>query len=68
MMFKKEFERLVRLVFLEEENEPKWGAPSFDQPKAKMNLIILLSDFRNLDRQLKLNLYPMPKIREMLLK
>ena len=52
---------------LEEANEPKWGAPSFAQTKAKTNQIILLSDFWNLNRQLKNKPYPVPKMREILL-
>ena len=67
-MFRNEFERLVRLVVLEESNEFKWEAPSFSQPKAKTNHVIFLSDFQNLNRQLKWNPYPIPKMRGMLLK
>ena len=66
-MFRKEVKRLVNLEVLEEENGSKWGAPSFAQPKAKTNRVRFLSDFRNLNRQLKSKPYPMPKIREMLL-
>ena len=65
-MFKKEFERIVRLGVLEEENESEWGVPYFYQTKSKTNFVILLSDFWNLNRQLKLKPYPMPKICEML--
>ena len=39
----------------------------FTQPNAKTDHIRFLSDFRNLNRQLKRKPYPMPKIREMLL-
>ena len=52
---KKEVERLVRLGVIEEANESEWGAPSFAQPKAKTNRVIFLSDFQNLNRQLKSN-------------
>ena len=52
-MFKKESERLVRLGFLKKANDYEWGAPSFAQPKAKTNCVKLLSDFWNLNRQLK---------------
>ena len=34
----------------------------------KTNKVRLLGDFRNLNRQLKRKLYPIPKIREMILK
>ena len=66
-MFRKAVERLERLVFPEGANHSEGGATSFAQPKAKTNCVILWSNFRNLDRQLKRNPYPMPKIREMLL-
>ena len=66
--FRKYFERLVSLGVIEEANDPEWGAPSFAQPKVKTNRVIFLSEFRNLNRQLKQNLYLMPKILEMLLK
>ena len=52
-MFKKEVKIIVKLVVIEEANESKWGATSFDQPNAKTNWVILLSDFRKLNRQLK---------------
>ena len=66
-VFRKEFERRVNLGVLEEANNSKWGAPSFYQTKAKTNCVRFLSDFLNLNRQLKCKPYPMPKIREMLL-
>ena len=40
-MFRKEAGRLVSLGVLEEENAYEWGAPLFDQPKAKTNFVIL---------------------------
>ena len=52
-MFKKEFKRLVSLGVLEKENEYEWGAPSFEQPKAKTNYVRLLSAFQNLNRKIK---------------
>ena len=66
-MLKKEVKRLVKLVVLEEKNEYRWGAPSFVQPKAKTSKVRSLSEFRNLNRQLKLKPYPIKKINEMLL-
>ena len=53
---------------LEEENDSEWGALSFAKPKGKTNSVRFLSGFRNLNIQLKRKPYPMPKIREMLLK
>ena len=67
-MFRKEVEILVSLGVHEESNDSEWGAPLFSQPKAKTNRVRFLSDFRNLNRQLKYKPYPMPKLREMLLK
>ena len=66
-IFKKEVKRLVKLVVLEEKNEYRWGAPSFVQPKAKTSKVRSLSEFRNLNRQLKLKPYPITKINEMIL-
>ena len=66
-MFRKEVEILVNLGVLEEANDSKWGAPSFAKPKEKRNRVRFLSDFRNLNSQLKRKPYTMPKIHEMLL-
>ena len=52
---------------LEEVNDSEWGALSFFQPKAKTNCVRFLSDFWNLNMQLKCKPYPIPKIREMIL-
>ena len=52
-MFRKEVERLVKIGVPEESNESEWAAPSFAQPKGKTNRVRFLSDFRNLNRQLK---------------
>ena len=48
-------------------NDSKWGGPYFAQPKAKTNRVRFLGDFRNFNRQLKRNTYPIPTIREMIL-
>ena len=66
-MFKKEVEILVSLVVIKEVNDSKWGAPYFAQLKTKTNRVKFLSAFRNSNRKLKRNPYPMPKIREILL-
>ena len=60
-MLKKEFKRLVILGVIEEANDSEWGAPSFAQPKEKTNCVRFLSDFRNLNRELKRKPYPIPK-------
>ena len=66
-MLRKEVKIFVRLEVPEEENDSEWGAPSFDQPKAKTNRVRFLSEFWNLNRKFKCKPYPMPKKREMLL-
>ena len=66
-MFRKEVNRLVLLGLIVEANDSEWGAPSFAQPNTKTDSIRFLSDFHNLNRQLKRKPYPVTKIREMLL-
>ena len=66
-MSRKEVEGIVNLGVFEEENDSEWGAPSFAQPKAKTNRVKFLSDFRNLNRQLRHKPYTMPKIHEIIL-
>ena len=67
-MFKQEVEHLVLLVVLELANYSEWVAPSFEKPKLKSNQVHFLSEFRNLNKQLKQKQYPIPRINEMLLK
>ena len=67
-MLKKEVERLFRLGVLKVANDLEWGSPYFTQPKPQSNRVGLLSDFRNLNKQLKRKIYPIPKSNEMLLK
>ena len=66
-MFKKEVEFIVLLGFLKVENDSEWVSPSFAQPKPKLNRVCFLSNFRNLNKQLKPKPYPMLKINKMLL-
>ena len=66
-MFIKEVERLVKLGVPKEANDSKWGVPYFSQPKSKTNRVRFLSDFHNLNMQLEIKPYPMPKICEILL-
>ena len=66
-MFIKEVEILVSLRVFEHANDSEWGAPYFSQPKAKTNWVSFLSYLWNLNRKLKRNPYPIPKIYEMLL-
>ena len=50
--FKQHFflECLVLLGVPENENYPKWVAPTFSQPKPKPNKVYFLSNFRNINR------------------
>ena len=57
----------MNLGVIEEANDSELGALSFAQPKAKTNRVRFLSNFRDLNRQLKLKPYPIPKTREILL-
>ena len=67
-MFKQDIEHLVLLGVLELANDSEWVAPSFEKPKPKSNQVHFLSEFRNMNRQLKQKQCPMPKINEMLLR
>ena len=67
-MCKKEVGRLVLLGLIENSNESECGAPYFAQTEPKTNLLHFLSEFRNLNQQLKCKPYPMIKMNEMLLK
>ena len=67
-MIRNEVKRLVKLGVLEKANDSELLAPSFAQPKPKTNCVRILSNFWNLNMQFKLNIYPMPKIRGILLK
>ena len=66
-MFRKEVNIIVLLELIVEAINSEWGAPSFPQQNTKTDSIIFLSDFHNLNRQLKRKPYPVTKIREMLL-
>ena len=66
-MFKTYFERLVLLGVIEIENDPECGSPSFAQPRPKKR-VNFLSEFINLNKQLKLKQYTMQNINEILLK
>ena len=67
-MFRREFGILVLLGVLKEANDSKWGAPYFSHKNPKMNRIIFLGDFWNLNRQLKRKPYIIKKIHEITLK
>ena len=67
-MFKKEVEHLVLLGVLKVSNDSEWGDPHFTQPKPKSNLVCFLSEFRNLNVQLKQKPHPITKTILMLLR
>ena len=67
-MVKTEVEYLVLLVVLELAIDSEWGAPSFEQPKPKSNQVHFLSDFKNINKQVKQKPYTIAKTSEMLLK
>ena len=58
-MFKTEVEHLVLLGVLEVVNDSEWVAPSFAHPKSKSNLVRLLINLRNINKQLKGKPYPL---------
>ena len=66
-ILKKEVWHLVLLGVFELENDSEWRASYFAQPKPKSNRVCFLSEFSNLNKQLKQKPYPMPNINEMLL-
>ena len=61
-IFKKEVYCLVQLGVLGVANDSEWGAPYFAKPKPKSSRVLFLSDFRNLNKQLKRKPHPMNKI------
>ena len=66
-LMKKEIQRLCDIGVLRRINNSQWGAPTFAQPK-KNKTIRVLTDFRQLNKQIIRKPYPIPKINEMLLK
>ena len=52
-MLKKEVERLVILGLLDVQNDSDVGAPYFAKIKPKSNQLHLLSNFRNINKELK---------------
>ena len=67
-MLKIEEEILVIILLLDGENFSEWVASSFAQPTPKTNRVNVLSDFRNLNKQLECKPYLMSKINKMLFK
>jgi hypothetical protein len=63
-MIRNEVERLCRLNVLRRCNESEWAAPSFGTPK-KNGQIRFVSDFRQLNKWIIRQPYPMPSIHEL---
>ena len=64
---KKEIARLVKLGVLKEDPNSEWAAPCFIIPK-KNGTVRFLTDFRELNKCLKVKPYPLPLIQDLLLK
>ena len=65
--FKKDLDRLVSIGVLTKVNRSEWAAPAFIIPK-KDGRVRFISDFRRLNKQIKRSPYPLPHIKDMLLK
>ena len=65
--FKKDLDRLESIGVLKKINHIKWAAPAFIIPK-KDGRVRFVSDFRWLNKQIKRTPYPLPHIKDMLLK
>ena len=64
---KLELERLCRIGVLKKKNRSEWGAPSMIIPKKDMT-VRFISDFRKLNTKIKRKPYPLPNIKDILLK
>ena len=64
---KMEVERLCEAGVLKQVNQAEWAAPTFIIPK-KDGSVRFISDFRELNKQIKRKPFPIPKIQDMLLK
>ena len=63
---KREVERLVELGVLKRVNRSEWAAPTFLIPK-KDGSVRFISDFREVNKRIKPEPYPIPNIQDMLL-
>ena len=64
---KKEIQRLVEIGVLKKVNRSEWAAPTFIIPK-KNYTVRVITDFRELNKQIKRKPFPIPKIHDLLLK
>jgi hypothetical protein len=65
--FKKDLDRLVSIGVLTKVNHSQWAAPTFIVPK-KDGRVRFVTDFRKLNKLIKRSPYPLPHIKDMLLK
>ncbi len=65
--FKKDLDRLVSVGVLTKVNHSEWAAPAFIVPK-KDGRVRFVTDFRRLNKMIKRTPYPLPHIKDMLLK
>ena len=63
-----EVQRLCEIGVLTKVNDSEWGAPTWVIPKKDGNTVRFLSDFRELNKNIKRKPYPIPKVQDMLLK
>ena len=65
--FKQELDRLDSLNVVNKFNRSQWGAPAFIIPK-KDSTVRFISDFRELNKRILRQLYPIPKIQDLLVR
>ena len=64
-VFRKEVERLCKIGVLKRQPESEWGSPAFIIPKAN-NTVRFLGDFREVNKRIVRNPFPIPKITDVL--
>ena len=67
LMFKQELDRLEYLKVIKKVNRSQWGTPIFLIPK-KDSTVRFISDFRDMNKRILCQPYPMPKIQDLLLR
>ena len=67
LTFKQELDRLEALRVIKKVNRSQWGAPTFLITK-KDSTVRFISDFRELKKRILCQLYPIPKIQDLLLR
>ena len=67
LTFKQELDRLEALKVIKKVNRSQWGAPTFLIPK-KDSTVRFISDFKELNKRILRQPYPIPKIQDLLLR